>query len=70
MFEEDDVALEVFWIFYVIVSFCFFSIFGVIVGVVGHLIGVVDPVVGLFEVPSKLSVFLGRLLRIRDAAVG
>ena len=70
MFEEDDVALEVFWIFYVIVSFCFLSIFDIVVGSVGHFIGVVDPTVGLFEVPSKLSVFLGRLLRVRDASVG
>ena len=36
MIEEDDVALEVFWIFYVIVYLRFLSIVGFIVGCVGR----------------------------------
>ena len=59
MFGENDGALEVFWIFYVIVSFCFLSIVGLIVGGLGQFVCVVDPAVGLLEIPSELSVFLG-----------
>ena len=61
MIVEDDVALEVFWVFYVI-SF--------IVGGMGQFVRVVDPVVSLSEVAAELLVFFGRLLRIRDAPLG
>ena len=70
MIEEDDVALEVFWVLHVIVSFHFLSIVGFIVGRVGQFIGSVYPVVGLSEIFSELFILLCRLLRIRDAAVG
>ena len=66
----DDVALEVFWVLHVIVSFHFLSIVGFIVGRVGQFIGSLDSVVGLPEVFSELFVLLCSLLRTRDAAVG
>ena len=46
MIAEDDVALEVFWI-YVIVSLRFLRTVGFVVGGVGQFVRVVDPVVGL-----------------------
>ena len=70
MIAEDDVALEVLWVFYVIVSLRFFDIVSSIVGGVGQFVRVVDPVVGLSEISAELIVFLCRLLGIRDASVG
>ena len=70
MIVEDDVALEVFWVFYVIVALRFFGMISFIVGGVGQFVLVVDPVVSLSEVAAELLVFFGRLLRIRDASIG
>ena len=66
----DDVALEVFWVLHVIMSFHFLSIVGFIVGGVGQFIGSVDLVDGLSEIFLNWFILLWRLLRIRDAAVG
>ena len=70
MIVEDDVALEVFWVFYVIVPLRFFDMISFIVGGVRQFVRVVDSVVSLSEVAAELLVFFGRLLRIRDASVG
>ena len=70
MIVEDDVALDVFWVFYVIVPFRFFDMISFIVGGVGQFVRVVDRVVSLSEVAAELLVFFGRLLRIRDASIG
>ena len=70
MIAEDDVALEVFWVFYVVVSLRFLSIVGIVVGGVGQFIRVVGPVVGLPRISAELFVLLCRLLRIRNASVG
>ena len=70
MIAEDDVALEVFWVFYVIVSLRFLSDVGFVVGGVGQFVRVVGPVVGLPKIPAELVVLFCRLLRIRDASVG
>ena len=58
MIEEDDVALEVVWIFYVIVYLRFLSIAGFIVICVGQFVRVVDPVVGRSKISSELFIFL------------
>ena len=70
MIAEDDVALEVFWVFYVIVPLRFFDIVSFIVGGVGQFVRVVDPDVGLSEISAELLVFLCLLLGIRDTSVG
>ena len=58
MIEEDDVALEVVWIFYVIVYLRFLSIAGFIVICVGQFVCVVDPVVARSKISSELFIFL------------
>ena len=69
MFEEDDVALEVFRIFYVIVSFHSVIVVNHFFASVGQLIGGVYHVVVLSKVPSELFIFFCGLFGIPNASV-